>query len=546
MDITTLVQNTVFAAKIDDEENKKYYDKPESILRTKDSTVEQRDIALTEMPELILKLNGPTEHDFLTAVKVNGMLLGKLKEPSDKVINESLLQNGMAIKFIPEPTDAQIKTAILSDPMCIEYIKGLKDVHKALALRINGLAIQLIDNPDEELQLAAVKEHPSAIYFIKTPTDKVKKFAVEQDGLVIECIKEADEELQLLAIENSDHGFAYRYIDNPSDKVSEAAYRKNKKLLPHLKSYTKYVQINALLADKENIKYMDTLEVDAQQVLLRYLGQSPHIFDTVKNIDPKILEEILKELKFKEKADKRMRIPEGLNLPQLRLYRYLQAKKVKEVAKTDLRKEDWVDERIKEIVDAEKGLYITLDHVLEFKHKKIDTDLGSFVYKKCDIARIENKNPELEIFDEPSTYFVLYVNALKLLNIEFDKEQIVKITNSLADKKQPYIPNQFVLGYVRYTNYKQEIWIDELWIDKDLKSHEEPMTFMPQLLLAKFIREMRFRDINNFYAPDANLRKRFYGDDKDNSELFESAYFKLALVKNFHAMVDGKEAFVLN
>lgn len=524
----------------------KIYENPKYILEIPEPTEELKEAALTEMPELITQILAPTETDFITAIKSSGMIIKDIKNPSTKMINEALNQNGLAIQFVEKPTAQQIKIALLNNPFCAEHLKGLSEEQKLLAVKQSGLVIRLFDNPSEELQLAAVTEYPSSIMFIKHPTKKVCIKALTLDGLCIEHIVNPDEELQLTAIENSVNGLAYRYISNPTPKVSEIAYEKNKSLFPFIKNPTVKIQVEAVHKDIENFKLLPEPCKEAQRVALKSFGREPHIFDNVPNIDPDILSEILTELEFKEKSDKRMRIPNNLSLPQLRLYRYFQVQKRKEILKSELKRVPWIDKRIKEIISSVSGINLSLDDVVGYKQKHIESELGTFITKHTKLARIENTVTKHNIFEHPSRYFVAYVSADKLLNLEFDKTQIVKIASALTVKLQPIVPEQYILGFIRYTNYKQEIWIDDLWIDPDLKSHEDNLKWLPQWVMSKFIREMRLRDINYIYSPIDELRKLLYGKTLNIDQILEQSYFTQSLIKSFHPLVDGKRAWVLD
>jgi hypothetical protein len=520
------------------------YDEPSKILKISEPTEEQKRVALTEMPILIKDLISPVEEDFLTAVREDGMVIEHIKNRSKKIINEALRNRGEAIKFIEDPTDEQIKLAILNDPFCIKDIKKLTLDQQSLALRQDGLAIQHIENPPESLQLIAVKQKPAAISVIEHPTSKVQQEAILEDGLSIEHVKNPNEQLQLLSIDSSDMGYAYRYIDNPTPAVDAAAYHKNKQLLPFLKTVPEDVQVEVVSSDINNFKYIKSPTKKVQKMAIKYIVSNPHLFDDVSNIDQDVLKDFLAEIAFKEKSDKRMQIPEGLNMPQLQLYRFFQQRSKKEILKTELKGKEWLDDRALKIVKSVKGNNLKLSDVLDFKKKKPESELGIFIQKRFGLARVENEH-EKEIFDNPSTYFVVYVDAIKLLDLEFNKNHIYNMSKSLADRQQPYLPNQYILGYVRYNCLKQNVWIDEIWTDQKLKASDEDLKWMPAWLMSLFVREMRYRDYNKFYSADVPLRMRLYKDSLDFTTLLEKSYFKKLILKGFHPLVNGKDCWSL-
>jgi hypothetical protein len=522
------------------------YDNPAGLLKIKEPTEEQKEVALSEMPVLIKDLLSPVEIDFLIAVGSDGMVLEHIKNPTKKVINEALRQNGEAIKFVENPSDEQIKIAILQNAHCIKDLPKLKDELKMLALRQDGLAIQHLENPSESMQLVAVKKTPSSLSVIEHPTQKVQVEAIKADGLAIEHVKNPEEGLQLLAIDSSDMGYAYRYIDNPTPRVDVAAYKKNKQLLPFLKTVPEPVQLEVISTNIDNFCHIKEPTKKCQKMALKYIVSNPHLFDDVSNIDPEVLTEYLEEISFKEKSDKRLQIPEGLNMEQLQLYRFFQQRSKKEIIKTELKGEDWLDDKVMKIIKSVKGNNLKLSDVIDYKIPKPESELGSFIKKRFGLARIEAEpNTETEILDVPSVYFVLYVDAIKLLDLEFNKNHIFNMSKSLADRTVPYLPNQYILGYVRYSTLKQNVWIDEIWHDDKLKASDEKLEWLPKWLMELFIREMRYRDYNKFYSADAPLRMRLYKDSLDYSELLESCYFKKLVLKGFHPLVNGKDCWSL-
>jgi hypothetical protein len=527
----------------------KLKENPSLILSIKDPTEEMKKEALTELPSLIENLHNVTEVDCINAVRSNGLYLSKIKTPTNKVILEALKQNGMAIQYVKDPTDEQIKTAILNDPFCIKHLLAdgkLKEEYKKLALHQNGLVIQLLDDPTEELQLIAVTENPASLAFIKYPTRKTCIQAITSEGITIEYVKNPDENLQLLAIDNSDKGYAYRYIDNPTPKAGEAAYRKNRQLLPFIKDPTEEIQLDAVKTNITTFKYIKNPTKLVQKVALRAISKNPNIFDDVSNIDQDVLEDYLNELKFKEKSDKRMRIPEGLSLSQLKLYRFFQVLRKKDIYKTELKGEKWVDLRIKKILDSVKGPSITLDQVIEFKDKSEKSDIKRFILKNYRIARLEDTNKNSNIFEQDSVYFVIYVDAIKLLNLSFDKDQLITMSKKLGNKEKPYLPNQYILGYIRYINYKQELWLDDIVVDDKITYFEDSLKWLPEWIMSIFIREMRLRDINTFYIPSKELQDRFYPRVKDFERLAKRCYFVYKIIKNYHPLVNGKETLTLS
>ena len=519
---------------------------PEKVLQIKEPTEDQKRIALTEMPSLISKLAAPSEADILTALRIDGLLIKYIRNRNKKMIDSALKQNGDALQYIENPTECQINMAIINSPFCIKHIKSLTTSQQELAIRTDALTIQLMDNPSEHLQLLAIKTLPSVLGMLSSATRKVVIEALTLDGLCIEYVKEPDEELQLIAIANSSAGLAYRYIDTPSDSAAIAAYTKSKDILPFLKSVPEKLQEPLIKLDPKNIRYIKNPTKEVQQLLIKSLHEYPKIFDSIYNIDPEVLLGLLTEIAFKEKSDRLLHIPEGLTFPQLKLYRFMQLCKRKIIPREDFTGLAWVDDRIHKLLRVEDSEYITQESLTSTK-SFADTELCSFIKKNVKYAKMCVPTTNLEILE--TTCFVVYVDAIKLLNLEFNKHHIVGISESLADHTDPYIPNQFILGYVRYGTFKQNVLIDELWIDSALKSNDEDLSWLPSWILSRFISEMWHYDFHKTYVLTKELRTRLYGTNTSYPQLYtllENSYFKRVLSKGFHPLVEGKELFILD
>jgi len=526
--------------------------RPEYILELKEPDRELRKIALMEKPELIKDLSAPTEDDFLDAVREDGLLLEFISSRPKKIIDEALRQNGESIQFVKSPTKQQQKAAVVSEPFAIQYLKDAEEEIKMQAVRGNGLAIQFLDKPSEALQLVAVKQHPSAISLIENPTKKCLTMAIETNGTSIEFVEDPDESLQLLAIENSDKAVALRYIKNPTPKVEREAYFRDKSLLCYLKNPTEDVQLDAIAADPTNILYLEKPTKKVQQLLLKSLDQHPDLLDQVKELDPKVLEEYEEQIAFQEKTERKMPIPEKLNSVQLKILRYMDLRHQDKVLKYDLRKEPWAEEKlVQRLMKRVKGKEITRKQVVEFR-QNLDpkSKLGEMILSEGRFAKVMIRDDVDALFTEDSSCFLVYLNPKHFENYEID-EKLQEVLNQIVkEHKEPYASKLLSVGYVKYTLFKKDVWIDELGsqlLAAIPEAEGHALDWLLQWVLDSFVREMRYRAYQKFYIPDNNLRQKLYELEPSSiyEQLPEKALFQTLIVKGIDPLVNNKECWCL-
>jgi hypothetical protein len=522
---------------------------PEYILQLKDPDEDLRKIALTERPDLISELHAPTEADYMAAVREDGLQLRHLLIPSNSLISEALRQNGIAIQYVQNPTRDQQKAAVLSDPFAIQHIKSPHADAIALALKSNGLAIQFIERPTEPQQLLAVKAHPSAISLIDQPTKKVLRAAIENNGLSIEFYDRPAEDLQLLAIESSPKGLAIRYITNPTPKAQEVAYFKNKANLKYLPSPTERVQLDAVNADPENVQWFKPSK-KVQQELLKRVKSHPRIFDLVGRVDDKVMEELLDGRKFQEKAEKKLDLPEDLTLEQLRVYRFLDRRHQDETTYNDLKKEPWAkDSPLVPLLRkaAKKGIInkTILAKTRDKEPPSPEEGLGSLIHQ-ADVYSMGFE--DRDVFDQIQKAYAVGL-TLKDLS-ELPKDLRVALKKIMREREDPYISHILTAAYVQYTLFGQNVWIHSVKVPAlEVLESNKGFEWVPEWLLSKFIRDMRYRAYQKFYVPNSNLREQIYDDPEKVAEAYDTwapAYlFTEVIIRGIHPLVNGKESWAL-
>ena len=528
---------------------------PEYILDLKDPDRELRQLCLRESPGLIENLPGATEEDYLDAVREDGLLIAKIKNPTRKILIEALKQNGEAIEFIEDQTPEFCKLAIVADPMAIKHIKKQTKELQLLAARMDGLAIQHMDNPPEEVQIASVKSHPSAIGLIERPTNKALETAIISNGLSIEYVTDPSEALQLLAIENSDEAQALRYIEKPTPKVQREAYFKNKKLLPYLPNPPEDVQIDAVLADPLNIQWVEKPGPEVQKLLIKVLTTEPDILDFVEVVEPEVMDAYKKIITFSEKTDRHKSIIPNdayLNPTQIKLFRYMDQRHVTKITTHELKKFDWLDEKIlKRLLKQAKDGEIGKENVLKI-YFDLDqsSPLSECIITESEFGKRKWEEDEGTIFEKENNVFIIYLDPEKLEEYNVPESIITILEEQVEKLEPPYLSHLLTVSYVRYTLFKQDVWIDEVstkLLDLLPPKDRKAMFWIYNWTVTNFIREMRYRDYQKFYYPSQDLRIKLYDLKPDliADAIPKDNLFENAIIKNIDPLVNGKETFVL-
>lgn len=120
-----------------------------------------------------------------------------------------------------------------------EKQKVLKNALKSLAtaseqdqlkaISKNHWDIQHMPNASPKVRMAALKSNGNAIEYINNPTEQEKLAAVIYGTAdTISKIKDPSEAMKLAAVDSKgNHGYALRYIENPSDPVIMTAMKKD-------------------------------------------------------------------------------------------------------------------------------------------------------------------------------------------------------------------------------------------------------------------------------------------------------------------------------
>jgi len=263
--------------------------RPSRTGRKSPSQIEQENLEAVERGRDLDKIENPSEHVVLAAIRRSGEQIKFVENPSERLQLEALnidywriegivksIKNltatakmaavkvkGAAIKEIPQPWSRELMLeAILQDGDVLEIIKTQHfksdppEDMCMVAIRQDPTAVRYLDAPTEEMQLEAVRANGNVLENLPKASPQVKLEAVRQQGAAVRFIKNPSLELQLEAVKQAPA--AIFHIENPSEEVQLAAVRIDPGALGHIAQPTPAVMLeafsaNGMLANKPDL-----------------------------------------------------------------------------------------------------------------------------------------------------------------------------------------------------------------------------------------------------------------------------------------------------
>jgi len=295
------------------------HDNPELVLKIENPTEMQKSVAIEREPSLITDIKDPSESLMIKAVTLNGFLIKHIenpsedvqikavsqyptaiqwiKEPTEKAQLESVQQQGINIQYIKNPSEKVQEAACRAAGTAIQYIDNPSENVQMRAIRDNGLAIQYIKDPSEALQIESVKRSSGAIRYLKDPSDEVKFNSVNYDPVSIQFIENPSKELQLLAV--SKVGTAIRYIKNPTEEAKLMAVSRDSYAIDHIADPSDKVKLAAIEYRPTNIKRIKNptkemwmAAINKESSLIESLNESNDDFGRFSNLSESDLNDL--------------------------------------------------------------------------------------------------------------------------------------------------------------------------------------------------------------------------------------------------------------
>ena len=170
----------------------------------------------------ITELDNPAEKTLIYVVTFNPEMIEKIENPSENVQITAVSADGIMIKYLYSKCKVVSTTvqlaAVKSDPFAIYYISQ----HETPSLEVqleavqkDGAVIEFIKEPCVAVQRAAIKENPSAIQFIKNLSDDLaisRKLPPQTECSIMMCPIEAGMKYVVCNF-TSEHVFCFEMIN---------------------------------------------------------------------------------------------------------------------------------------------------------------------------------------------------------------------------------------------------------------------------------------------------------------------------------------------
>jgi hypothetical protein len=394
-------------------------------------------------------------------------------------------------------------------------------------------------------QLALIYADPFNIRHMEAPSRQVQMIALGRNVALIRAIKNPHEEAQEYACEN--WASALEYLPEPSDTCLRLAVEKfGPTVLYKVKRPIPFDVV--AIAMKRNIRQtcemFDRIPVELQREAFEEFPGNIHVLRQLSNFDT-----TLQTLFDKQNEDRRRefsrghRLPRqgerkslaGLNQDQLALMRWFETNDRESISVKELKQQRWGNTPFfSALVKQLGGRDISID---DLRANPSETTTIERVVKSARNYIVEWKmdgQDDQRIFLDRKNIacvFGLPVEAIKDgLDLSIpDCKALVNYHYASNHPKPPAAPKPpkaglslgggderytvVALGWVRFTLFGRDCWIDE--VQTDLPKIMEPevnqkLKGLSEAMLLDFIRKMRARGTQRFFMPTYEMKKELY------------------------------------
>lgn len=202
-------------------------------------------------PYMFRYMKNPTEKDYIQALK-SGYdfyeMFKHMKNPTKKMIYAALECDGRIIKKIKNPDEIMINIALRTYPRYFLKLKNPTLKQKKILLKFNGNYYHKLSKEDKE-------------------NKELLRIAVASHPILIKELKITDPDLIMIGL--TTNGYNIRYVENPTDRMIEVAFKSNEYCIQYLpKNKIKPYMIHEFIYKKD----------DYHSILKEYKIQIPDIY----------------------------------------------------------------------------------------------------------------------------------------------------------------------------------------------------------------------------------------------------------------------------
>lgn len=519
-------------------------------------------------------------------------LLGSVQRNSFTAASEieGLIARGVAI-----PTE--IAYALVSDyGPHIRLFPDAPPPVRLAAVENNGEALKFLKNPSEAEQIAAVRSAPAMAKLIPDPSLKVQWAVIDNGPHLVRYINNPDIQVQRAVIYNNPEDF--EFIGNPDPGVTieaiqeigfralKLAFEKGVNLTPEM------IRASIQRDPIKTVEAVTSLEPEHQRLAFEV---NPKVYPYLKrlaNFDPAIetlwhrhAHEIDRKANLPHIGQRRPGSMDGMNPDQIALLRWMDLRGVDRISVRDLKKLPFGNNPyFASLVRSVGGRDITKAD-LTSKSETIGAGTRDLM-SKASISVSDWTGPQRIFDDRPNRTAVWAVDGTELQRFVTDEESqqklhayagqsqhptavrktnrnpstspfagsLLRLDPSPEVMSQPIKPGQpIALGWVRFTVFGTDIWIDEVQSDLGRVFDAAATTEIKDLqdgLLIDFIRRMRRRGAQRFFMPSYDMKRdRDLYDANPPASVYQDlpkkVRFRKTEVTGIDPKVDGQTAWLL-
>lgn len=484
-----------------------------------------------------------------------------MKMISKNLIGALNFADQMVLKGIPL-THASMVALVTAHPLAIENLPDASEDIQELAVAQYPNAIRGIERPSRRVQAAALEHDARSLAYIKHQDPDLMRKAVEEVPDLIRFAQNPPEDLVLMAVEREP--WTVEHLKSPTEAVLAVAAP----LVKHPAQFVRTCQQNEWpLTDKvalaimtnprafELIQAVAELPVDLQQAAFDANPKNYHSLRYLKNFDPSIEAKWQRHIR---RDDRKFNLPLmarrpgafAYNADQLKLVRWMEQNDVDSISVKQLKQQPWGNTPYFADLVKRTGVKDITKAMLEASPRNMLSQGTQDLIGEAKIS-VVNWDGGQRLFDkEQNRAAVFHVKGAVLrpfLKTEEDEHrmELVRSNNHGGHPGPPsarrhssgIVPDfgldidhserrklkddkDYTLGWVRFTRFGADIWIDEVQSDLfRLLSSEASGAFkdLQEGILLEFLRRMRRRGAERFLMPTYDMKVDLYHADPPKS-----------------------------
>ena len=476
----------------------------------------------------------PPEDVQIAAISLNPSAIRSVKNPSENVQKIAVSRDSSTLEFISNPSEEVQEVAVLKHPMSVRFIANPSDRIQMLAFKDAHGAFYETKNPCKELCLAAANQFGAQIFSNRNINWKapwvgelVKAVMARSPHDAYDCVSNftlLPRDLAIYAFEQNYKCYSKIAKMKGYDGYLDAAYARKKREIERENKLPLFGHGDAGDFNQDQLRLMrwfklnDATKISVRELRKQVWGNTPYFNNLVQSLGGRDI----------TKADLKNASTQPISKPTLDL-----------MSKATVGVTEW---KGVQRLFVERPNKVAVFHVPFSAIKNMTDDEGALKKIAADARR--GGHPVAPKKKDHNHY-----------GLDFDPDMFLNFDNPYDDLAHITDETPVTLGWVRYTVFDKDIWIDEVQTDMSKLLPQEIFAGVKDLqdaIMLEFLKRMRRRGSEKFFMPTFELKTTKYAGfgkhlppENIYRDLPRKMRFHQGIIQGVDPLVDGEKAWIL-